>query len=72
VKATLEFDLPEEREEFELASNGIRWMCVLNDVDETLRSCIKHGHEFKSVDDALERIRCVINERMSDEGLTFR
>ena len=36
MKATLEFNLPEENEEFELAKNAVKYSIVLDEVDERL------------------------------------
>jgi hypothetical protein len=71
VKATLEFDLPEEREEFELASKGTDWMLVLWEIDQNLRNSLKHGHEYKTADEAMEKMRELIGQEMSERGLYF-
>jgi hypothetical protein len=42
-KAILEFQLPEEETEHEDALNGTLWRSVVADLDNTLRSWIKHG-----------------------------
>ena len=57
MKATLTFNLPEDNDEFTLAQRGREYYSYLWDLDQDLRSWLKHGHQFKSVDEALERIR---------------
>ena len=57
MQAVLKFDLPDDREEFDLASHAVDWYSVVSSLDETLRSWIKYGHEFKSADEALEAAR---------------
>lgn len=42
MKAVLEFNLPEESTEFEMASNSIKVYCVLSSFDEFLRSKLKY------------------------------
>lgn len=48
MKAILEFNLPEEREEFELASNAAQYSIVLDDLDEFLRRKLKYESETYS------------------------
>jgi len=43
MKATLEFDLPEEREEFDMASHAADYYSALCDIDNHLRSIVKYG-----------------------------
>lgn len=43
MRAILEFDLPEDRTEFEVASCAMELMVALERVDNVLRSSLKHG-----------------------------
>lgn len=43
MKATLEFNLPEEREAFETAVNAHRYKSALWELDQYLRGKIKHA-----------------------------
>ena len=53
--ATLTFQLPEEQSEFESACQAGVWEAVCWDLDQqVLRSALKHGHDHKSADDAVE------------------
>lgn len=64
MKARLEFDLPEEEIQFMRASRAdIAWDKLYN-IDVALRSWIKHGHDFKSVEDLAQHIRTQINEAL--------
>jgi len=64
MKATLEFNLPEEQTEFIRASRAdIAW-AKLHDIDMQLRNWIKHGHDFKSIEDLAQHIRTEINEAL--------
>ena len=60
-KATLEFNLPEENEEFKIATSAINYLSALIDIDQMLRSWDKHGlpndMEEMSLVDLIERIR---------------
>ncbi len=57
MKATLEFDLPEEEEELHDALHGIDWKNAVWRIDQYLRDKLKYGHSFKSADEAMETIR---------------
>lgn len=73
MKAILEFDLPEENNEFMLAKRGSEWACALQNIDEQLRDWLKYGlpPTFKTADCALEAVREYIHEGMQDSNLTF-
>lgn len=57
MKAILEFNLPEDRDDFTLAQRGPDYFSFLWDLDQDLRSWQKYGHEFKSVNEVIEHIR---------------
>lgn len=45
MKGTLEFNLPEEQEEFEIAQNGGQYASIINDLDNYLRTKTKYGEK---------------------------
>ena len=55
--AKLEFNLPEEQSEFNLANMASKLYCCLWEVNQELRSFLKYGHKFKSADDLAEYLR---------------
>lgn len=57
MKAIIEFDLPEERTDFEKASKANEYHLALWDLNEQLRSYEKYGHNFKTADEMLKAIR---------------
>ena len=57
MKATLEYSLPEEREEFQIVNKAADYFCALCELDRHLRSCVKYGHQYKSVEDLCEVLR---------------
>lgn len=71
MKATLEFNLPEEDREHLDAVNGTKWKILLSDFDQTLRRYLKHGHTFVDVEDCLERLRKELHQNIAVEGLTL-
>lgn len=65
MNAYLRFVLPEDKNEFILASNAQEYYSVLWDISQTIRSKLKHGHDFKSPEEALEWIQSFICERVN-------
>ena len=61
MKATLEFNLPEEECEHNDAINGQTWHCIVQSIDEHCRSWLKHGHSFKTADEAIQAVRDIIS-----------
>jgi len=66
MKATLEFDLPEENEEHKDAINGHLWKKVVWDLSQHLRSKIKYSDlsddQYKIYEDLREQLWQYINE----------
>jgi hypothetical protein len=58
MKATLEFNVPEEDNEFRLAINGGKYLSALLEFKSILRNLIKHGYDpaLKTPDDMLREI----------------
>lgn len=73
MKAILEFDLNEERAEFELVVNANKWYCVVWDIDQELRRRTKYASddEDEKVVEALYKFRETVGEIMSKYGVTF-
>jgi hypothetical protein len=57
MKATLEFTLPEDQNDYEVAIQAQRVQAFLYDFSQQLRSWYKYHHDFKDADDALIQIR---------------
>jgi len=68
-KATLEFSLPEERVEYELAAKGGNWAGVVWDMDQWLRKQLKYGHEFKDACEALAAARDELHDIMEAKSV---
>jgi small-conductance mechanosensitive channel len=69
MKAILKFNLPEEREEFELASNAAKYSIVLSDIDNHLRSKIKHADLTDEQYEVYEEVRKQLWEYIQDQGI---
>ena len=62
MKATLEFNLPEEREEFEMTNRALDYYSQLSNIDNYLRSILKHGDpDYQDSISLAERIRNMID-----------
>ena len=70
MKAILEFELPEDKEEFDAASKGMDWAIVAWDLDQLLRNKLKYGAPTHHVH-LLEEIRDALNEMLIDRGLQY-
>ena len=71
MQAKLIFDLPEENEEFTLASKGQDLWSVVFEMDQWLREQLKYGHTYYSADDALEAARTKLNHIMDEHGISI-
>jgi len=63
VIATLNFNLPEESAQHERAVFCDDAWGALHDVDQHCRSVVKHGHQYKSVEEFAAEIRRMISAR---------
>lgn len=66
MRATLEFNLPEDNQEFELASKALKMYSTLWDLDVWLRSEIKYNDK-----EHLEVVRDKLRELMNDNRIDF-
>ena len=66
MKATLEFNIPEENEEFLMAVHGSDWQHVVWQIDQYLRSKTKYApddmpeEEYKAYETAREELHQII------------
>lgn len=56
MKATLSFNLTEEKEAFMHAMRGARYVGFMYEFEQYLRTLTKHGHEFKDASEAVNAI----------------
>jgi hypothetical protein len=57
MKAILEYNLPDDQHEYEVAIQAQKMQSFIWDFSQQLRSWYKYHHEFKDADDALDKIR---------------
>ena len=68
-KIVMTFNLPEERYEHECALRGEAWKSIVYELSMFLRNALKHGHTYKSADEALEAIKAELWQTCQDENL---
>lgn len=65
MKATLEFNLPEETTEYKRANQSQDMFAAIFHFSERLRGYRKYGHDFKTADEALEAINILLHDELS-------
>lgn len=73
MKATLEFNLPDDEQEFTLANNAMNFWSVLWELDNELRAKTKYAPDDMPEDkyDAYEEIRDRLRELMNESNISF-
>ena len=72
MKARLEFNLPEDKDEFNVASKAMDWALIVWDIEQQCRDWIKYeNHEFKTIEEALQGVRDMVQEVMDENGVQF-
>ncbi len=68
MKAILEFDLPDDREDFDTAKDGWRWKSLAQEYANWLRGICKHGNpdEYNA-----EKCRDKFHEFLQEECLAL-
>jgi hypothetical protein len=71
MKATIEFNLPDDQLEFDLAVNSGKWYSVAWDLNQYIRSQTKHAPEDMSDDtfNTFVLVRNKIHELLNDNKL---
>lgn len=57
MKAILQYNLPDDQRDYDMAIQAPRTQSFLWDFSQQLRSWQKYHHDFKDADDALDKIR---------------
>ena len=68
MTATLTFNLPEEAAEHRLACNAALLASTVTDADQKMRNWRKHGHPFKSPEEALDYCRATLQDAVEIAG----
>ena len=68
MKAILEFDLPEDKEEFDASSKGMDWALLVLHIDQFIRNKIKYEQDRE---DILQLVRNELTFQMEEKGLQY-
>ena len=73
MKAILEFNLPDDQQEYDLANNGLNFWHVLWELDQELRANTKYAPDDMTDDDydAYQKIRDKLHELMNDYNVNL-
>ena len=73
ANAILEFNLPDDNQEFLLATKGLDFWSVLWELDQDLRAKTKYAPDNLPQDkyDAYQEVRDKLYELMSESNITF-
>jgi hypothetical protein len=73
MKAILEFNLPDDQQEYDLANNGLNFWSVLYKLDEDLRTKTKYASDDLPKDkyDAYQEIRDKLHELISESNVSL-
>jgi hypothetical protein len=73
MKATLEFNLPDDQDDFVLATSGLKFWSVLWELDQSLRSKTKYAPDSLPQDkyDAYQEIRDELRDLMMENNVSF-
>ena len=68
MKAILEFNLPEDKEEHDAASRGMEWALLVWHIDQFIRNKIKYEQDRDGI---LQLVRNELNFQMEEKGLQY-
>jgi len=73
MKAILEFNLPDDQQDYDLANNGLNFWHVLWELDQELRANTKYAPDDMTDDDydAYQKIRDKLHELMNDYNINL-
>jgi len=74
MKAVLEFNLPDDKTEFDAASKAMDWAILAWDMEQFIRNRLKYQTEkleTSSAEEELQLLRKELHDLMEDSGLQF-
>ena len=63
----IKFTLPKEENDLKLAQRGKDYYCIIWDTLQEIRNYLKYGHQFKTIEEALEKIRETLSEAQIED-----
>jgi len=71
MKAILEFELPEDKEHFDVTSRGMDWALVVWDMDQMMRQRLKYAELTNDSRKVIEDLRSTLNDMLINRGLQY-
>ena len=68
MKAVLEFNLPDDKEEFDVSAKAMDWSLLVWDIDQFIRNKIKYEQDKDGI---LQLVRDRLHFNMEEKGLDF-
>lgn len=67
MKTIIEFNHPEDSQDLKIAQRGNEYYCIIFETLQEIRNYLKYGHQFKTVEEALEKIRETLSNANIDD-----
>ena len=71
MKAILEFELPEDKKNFDAASRGMDWALVVWDMDQIMHKKIKYAELSDDSRLVIEELRLTMSDMLINRGLLY-
>ena len=71
MKAILEFELPEDKENYNAASRGMDWALVVWDMDQIMHKKVKYAELTDDSRLAIEDLRLTMSDMLINRGLLY-
>jgi hypothetical protein len=71
MKAILEFELPEDKEHFDVASRSMDWALVVWDMDQIMHKKIKYAELSDDSRLVIEELRLTMSDMLINRGLLY-
>jgi hypothetical protein len=71
MKAILEFELPEDKEQFDVATRGMDWALVVWDMDQIMHKKIKYAELSDDSRLVIEELRLTMSDMLINRGLLY-
>ena len=68
MEAILKFNLPEDQDQFDVATKAMDWSLLVWHIDQFIRNKIKYEQDREGV---LQLVRNELNFQMEEKGLQF-
>ena len=71
MKAILEFELPEDKEQFDVATRGMDWALVVWDMDQIMHKKVKYAELTDDSRLVIEELRLTMSDMLINRGLLY-